>query len=754
MLPEIQNIKTQDKIISQFLGLNQKDTSNDQMFKNMQEMTSDEYPYLAPRNNCAIRNVFEGIVTNKGSVTYGEDIYSVLAIPRSGNISFYKNYELVEGVTLDQTNTGARQLVVYGAYIVIFPDNVMYNTETEEVENMSYELSLGLNTSNRLYLSDKDGVPFILDNITSLPDSPSTTTPGGFNGLISTNMANTTPKVMDTLITNAIAGSYLKDAFCKYSGIREQSYDDNTTVNLYKLNICMGQKEKAYQDYQNATTYPLFWIEYSGDEYFIKRFQAQNSAWYPADLYVSWRLTNEEYAAIQDRVKIGDYIKLKALKANGDEYKEEDFNDREASWNLVNRFSNGVRVENIITRASNNGIILVFSNNSLNFLKVLQENKSRFQWGKNYIVADEKYERELIAMWNGVYYPYGNNDNSLAYQAKLQKNVPQMDYITVSQNRIWGCSSENHEIYACKQGDATAWYQYAGLSSDSYAVTIPNGDKFTGAVTYSDMPYFFTENMAYSIMGNKPKNYQVQNYELRGVEDGAYRTIAQKDGYVYYKSKSGIERFNGNNAQSLTEYLDLEGMKGYVGQTNNDKYFVFLGTDENADLYVYDIKKRLWHKERNIKPESSSMDMVELDNNLYLASGDIAQGEFIKLIRINGKAKEVADILLNNIPEYDTPKWFVESGEFNGDSILKKYITKLMFEMKLEQGSKISISFMYDDSGEWEEVFRTTDKHVKKLINVPLLVRRCERIRYKIKGLGQAKIYTITFTYEGGSEIG
>lgn len=753
MLPEIQNIKTQDKIISQFLGLNQKDTSNDQMFKNMQEMTSDEYPYLAPRNNCAIRNVYEGIVVNKGSVTYGEDIYSVLAIPRSGNINFYKNYETIQEVTLDQTNHNDRQLVVYGAYIVIFPDNIMYNTETEEVTDMSYELSLGANTSNRLYLSDKDGVPFILDNITALPNSPTTTTPGGFNNLISTNMANTTPKVMDTLITNAIAGSYLKDVFCKYSGIREQSYDDNTTVNLYKLNICMGQKEKAYQDYQNATTYPLFWIEYSGGEYFIKRYQAQNNAWYPADLYVSWRLTNEEYAAIQDKVKIGDYIKLKALKANGDEYKEEDFNDREASWNLVNRFSNGVRVENIITRASSNGIILVFSNNSLNFLKVLQENKSRFQWGKNYIVADEKYERELIAMWNGVYYPYGNNDNSLAYQAKLQKNVPQMDYITVSQNRIWGCSSENHEIYACKQGDATAWYQYAGLSSDSYAVTIPNGDKFTGAVTYSDMPYFFTENMAYSIMGNKPKNYQVQNYELRGVEDGAYRTIAQKDGYVYYKSKSGIERFNGNNAQSLTDYLDLEGMKGYVGQTNNDKYFVFLGTDENADLYVYDIKKRLWHKERHIIPESSSMDMVELDNNLYLASGDIAQGEYIKLIRINGKAKEVADILINNIPEYDTPKWFVESGEFNGDSILKKYITKLMFEMKLEQGSKVSISFMYDDSGEWEEVFRTTDKHVKKLINVPLLVRRCERLRYRIKGLGQAKIYTITFTYEGGSEI-
>ena len=751
MLPEIQTIQGQDKIISQFLGLNQTDTSNDEMFRDMHEMTSDEYPYLAPRKNCATRSIYSGSYFSVlGSVTHGEDIYTVQFYQESGtpHTKFFKNFEEVSGVMLEQNST-TRQLVVYGAYIVIFPDNVMYNTETEEVTDMSYELSLGASTSNRMYLSDKDGVPFILDNVSTLYS----TTPGGFNGALSTLGESATPKQLDARITNCIADSYIKEDFCKFTGTREHSYDDGTTQTLYKCNILMGQKYKVASGdapgYAENNTYPFFWIEKTGNDFFIKRYQAQNNAWYPADLYVSWRLTSSQYATIQDKIKIGDYIKLKGLKANGDEYTEEDFNNREASWNLVKTLSNGIKVENIITSASNQGVVLVFSNNSLNFLKVLQENKTRFQWGKYNTGTSEniKLKAEPIAMWNGVYYPYGNNDNSLAYQVKLQKTVPQMDYITVSQNRIWGCSSDNHEIYACKQGDATAWYQYAGLSSDSYAVTIPNGDKFTGAVTYSDMPYFFTENMAYSIMGNKPKNYQVQNYELMGVEDGAYSTIAQKDGYVYYKSKSGIERFNGNNAQSLTEYLDLEGMKGYVGQTNNDKYFVFLGVPGNADLYVYDIKKRLWHKERNDMP----LEMVELDNNLYLLDG---QRGSLKLRKINGKAKEVADVLVDNEPTYDTPKWWVESGEFNAQSLLNKYITKFMFEMKLEQNSKVSIYFMYDDSGEWEEVFRTTDKQVKKLINVPILVRRCERMRYKIKGEGQAKIYSISITSEGGSEIG
>ena len=744
MLPEIQDIQTKDNIVSQFMGLNQTDTSNDQMFKDMGNMTSDEYPYLAPRKSNAIRRAMSGnYYSVLGSVVYGEDIYTVQGYNQSGtpHAKFYKNFEEVSEVTLEQS-MNIRQMVVFGAYIVIFPDNVMYNAETEEVTNMSYEISVSGYDSNRMYLSDKDGAPFILDQKTKDEQDPSDV---NFSQIFSyySNQGDNI-RNCDISITSHITKNYFYDDYCKFVGMRTQEYYGQPSINAYKFNLMANLKEDII-NIQDNTTYPVYWIEKSGGEYFIKRFQKQNNAWYPADLYVSWRLTTAQYNAIKDKVNIGDFIKLHALKSDNTEYEDNDFNGKEATWNLIKRFKEGIKVENIIT--NNGGVILVFSNASLNFLKVLQEGTARFVFDHWDAYASVDAGNELTLVRNGFYFPGGDNAASLAYKLKLEKTVPQMDYITVSQNRIWGCSSDNHEIYSCKQGDATSWYQYAGLSSDSYAVTIPSGDPFTGAVTYSDAPYFFTENMAYSVMGNKPKNYQVQNYELRGVEDGAYRTIAQKDGYVYYKSKSGIERFNGNNAQSLTDYIDTEGLKGYIGAVNNDKYFLFMGVSGNADLYVYDIKKRLWHKDRNDIP----MNLIELDNNLYLLRGTAGTLDVIKL---NGKAKEVADVLVDNEPTYDTPKWYVESGEFNGDSILHKYITKFMFELKLEQGSKLSISFMYDDSGEWEEVFRTTDRQVKKLMKVPINVRRCERMRYKIEGEGQAKIYTLTITFEGGSEIG
>jgi len=751
MLPEIQNIDTKDNIISRFQGLNQKDTANDEMFKDMLNMTSDEYPYLSPRENGAIRQVFTGNLSMiYGSCVYGEDFYTVQGQKVSGvdTVKFYKNFEEVNTVTLSQ-QLRIRDLVIYGAYIVIFPDNIMYNTQDGTVTNMSYEHTF-TSEDGRIYLSDKDGVPFICDNVTTFNIGGTTTVNGGFNGIISANLDSHTIREMDLYIHNAIDSSYLKNGYCKFIGKRNQAYNTGEPQNLYQANILMGQKEKARNRYINSTTYPIYCIEKSGNEYYIKKYLDQTSAWYPVDLYCSFRITTTEYETIKDKVKIGDYIKLHPLKSNDKDYEESDFNNREATWNLEQKIQNGLKVENIIT--GEGSVIIVFSNNSIDFLKVLSENWGRYSFGQ-YLVnpGEEQYnEREIVFMNNAMYIPDAGGTNSLGYKLRLEKNVPQMDYITVSANRIWGCSSANHEIYACKQGDATCWYNYGGLASDSYAVTIPNGDVFTGAVTYNDMPFFFTENMCYSIMGNKPKNYQVQNYALRGVENGASHTLAQKDGYVYYKSKSGIERFNGNNSQSLTEYLDMEGFKGFVGATNNDKYFVFLGADTtHTNLYVYDIKKRQWHKDRDYMPNY----MAEIDNNLYLLNGTVGK---VYLEKINGHAKEVAPILTNSqiTVTYDTPKWYVESGEFNGDSLLNKYVTKFMFELKLEQNSKLSISFMYDDSGEWEEVFRTTDRHVKRLVKVPIKVRRCERMRYKIEGQGQAKIYTVTITFEGGSEIG
>lgn len=744
MLPEINTIQAKDEIISRFLGLNQKDTSNTETSKDMLNMTSDEYPYLSPRPKADIREVYsDSYYSVLGSCVYGEDIYTVQGYLSSGTatVKLFKNFEVITGVTL-QANMGLRQLLVYGAYIAIFPDHILYNTEDHSVKSMTFEETItgtapsgtgGFVPSSELYLSDKNAYPYVCDyHINPLLAA-------GNSDTIKNN-DNTLNSYFYNSIEYRSKGIYLPQKTVSYE-------TGDSQILTLPFNILLSRKEYV-KNYSGNTSFNISYLNANSDgELAVYKYNQAMSSFMPEDTFVTWIVDSRD---ITDAISIGDYIKFECYKSDNSRYSEDDFENKDKLWALIQKLENGIKVENIIEDSSYTRI--VFSNNGLDLLNVLKLFESvKMKYGRYPDNPQEPsaYYREINYLDNRLGFGWGNTTGTAVDHVKITKKVPEMDYVTVSENRIWGCSSTNHEIYACKQGDATSWYQYAGLSSDSYAVTIPSGDKFTGAITYSEMPYFFTEKMAYSVIGNKPKNYQVQKYELRGVEDGAYRTIAQKDGYVYYKSKSGIERFNGNNSQSLTEYLDLEGKNGYIGATNNDKYFVYLGQDGDTKLYVYDIKKRQWHIDRKDIPTA----MVELDNNLYQLRGTTGK---INLIKLNGKAREIAEVLTDQTITVtkDTPKWFVESGEFNGNLILNKYVTKFMFEMKLEQGSNVSISFMYNDSGEWEKVFKTTDDHVKRIIKVPILVKRCERMRYKIEGEGMAKIYSIVITYEGGSENG
>ena len=55
---------------------------------------------------------------------------------------------------------------------------------------------------------------------------------------------------------------------------------------------------------------------------------------------------------------------------------------------------------------------------------------------------------------------------------RMERRVPDLDYVTECDNRVWGCSSKENVIYACRLGDPTNWFSYRGIAADSYAVTV------------------------------------------------------------------------------------------------------------------------------------------------------------------------------------------------------------------------------------------------------------------------------------------
>ena len=322
----------------------------------------------------------------------------------------------------------------------------------------------------------------------------------------------------------------------------------------------------------------------------------------------------------------------------------------------------------------------------------------------------------------------------------VTRQMPNMDFIIESENRLWGCRYGTaingqvvNEIYACKLGDFKNWNCFMGISTDSYAATVGTDGQFTGAITHLGYPIFFKENCMHKVYGNYPANYQIQTTACRGVQKGCERSLAIVNETLYYKARSGVCAYDGSLPVEISAALgDISYSNAVAGALGNKYYTSMLDTDGNYHLFVYDTLKRMWHRE----DDTQAVDFCNCRGDLYYI--DYADNQ-IKTIKGTG-VKETTPI-----------KWGAVTGVIGTDSPDKKYIAKMDVRMKLAVGARVTFYVEYDSSGEWEHLFTMTGKSLQSFA-VPIRPRRCDHLRIKIVGYGEAKIYSVCKTLEWGSD--
>lgn len=319
----------------------------------------------------------------------------------------------------------------------------------------------------------------------------------------------------------------------------------------------------------------------------------------------------------------------------------------------------------------------------------------------------------------------------------VSRDVPDMDFVCELNNRIWGCSSENHEIYACKLGDPKNWYSYAGLSTDSYALTVGSDGDFTGCVSHLGYVLFFKENIIHKIYGTKPSNFQLTDTHARGVEKGSENSLCIVNETLYYKSIDGICRYDGSLPFNVSHALGKEKYKNAHAGTVGSKYYVSMQDySNNYHLFAYDENYNLWHREDN----TSAKSFVTVGNGLYFISSSEIMG-------ING----IDELPGFTVSSEEDVIWSVQTGEIAYSTTDKKYLSRLSIRMRLDAGSFVKISVQYDNE-DFEEVYTQTATLHKSYL-IPIIPHRCDVVRIKIDGAGKCKIYAITKTIEIGSDI-
>lgn len=317
----------------------------------------------------------------------------------------------------------------------------------------------------------------------------------------------------------------------------------------------------------------------------------------------------------------------------------------------------------------------------------------------------------------------------------VSRSMPDMDFLCANENRLWGCKGD--QIFGSKLGDIKNWNVFDGLSTDSYAVTVGSAGDFTGAFSYLGYPCFFKENSIHKVYGSRPANFQVMSSASLGIEAGSDRSPGIAGETLFYLSRVGVVAYSGGLPQSVAAPFGTERYRDAVGGSDGTKYYVSMrDAGGNYQLFVYDTRFGLWHRE-------DSLEVLDFgwDGELYFLSAD---GK----LWMNGNARTVPEEAQS---EGEVPS-ACEFGDFVEGQPNEKGTAKLQLRLEIDAGGSVDVDMRFDSRGPWRHVYRLRPRK-KRSYYLPIIPRRSDHFRIRLKGTGGWRLYSLVRENYVGSEM-
>ena len=533
------------EFIQEFGGLDRRPRIAENSFSNMRNLSSDQYPALAPR---APRGVVRRVEHCNALLVKDELAYV------SGNKFVYGETEM----PLSYGEDVPRQLVSMGAYIVVFPDGMYLNTANFDDKGYFEET-----------VSSGDGNEM---KITLCDDKK--------------EVAN-----VGTLIVDDQVEIYLKSATytfgpstteMKLIGVPKEGYRyeldlKNTEGNAFALKIGEGNYATVTYDQsggENDSRTAVITVKDKATGKTVSHTLQYISSAYPDSVDPPWGLTLEQsnlsgkFVLKRGSDLIDSYLKIEC-----------------------NRFA---RFENF-----RDSVVIELD---------AKQNYETFWWDEfpSGTVSGEFKGGALYVkgILNSV--TEAVTDSTCKISVRIVNNFPNMDFVIEAQNRLWGCRCGNNrsgklvnEIYACELGNFKSWYKFGQISTDSYTASVGADGAFTGAVNFRGYPLFFKENVMYKVYGEYPENFQIVSDTSMGVQRGCEKSLCVYSNTLYYKSPQGLFAYDGSINTRIDTALGLDEYKKVVCGAARHKLWASMQCEEAeySGIYVYDMEKGMWHRE-------------------------------------------------------------------------------------------------------------------------------------------------------------
>lgn len=329
----------------------------------------------------------------------------------------------------------------------------------------------------------------------------------------------------------------------------------------------------------------------------------------------------------------------------------------------------------------------------------------------------------------------------------VSRAVPDLDFVCAHGNRLWGCVRDGHEVYACKLGDATNWNVFEGISTDSYAATVPSRGAFTGCTAYLGNVTFFKEEEIIKVYGSKPSNFELVASEMPGVAGDAPNSLAFSNNMLFYKGLIGVYAYDGSAPVCISQALGDRKYRNACAGAFNGRYYMSAYDTSLSEyrMLVYDADTGVWLRENG----GQAVFFVSTGNELYMKLTD----DKIYTVEHGGLWYDPTLVPAPRIKLGEARcEWSAITGPIALCSPNGQYASRLHLRFSLGTSASLTVYSRVNNDVTWTENASFTDPHGEITVTIPLFARRASTMYLKLTGVNACVISQISMSFEAGGD--
>ena len=311
----------------------------------------------------------------------------------------------------------------------------------------------------------------------------------------------------------------------------------------------------------------------------------------------------------------------------------------------------------------------------------------------------------------------------------IERKIPDMDFICESENRLWGCSSDEQTIYASSLGDPTNFYAYEGLSTDSYALAVGTEGAFTGCCKLTSSVLFWKETKLHKILGSYPAEYSLYTYDIEGLQKGCHKSLQVINEVLFYMGLHGVYAYTGGTPSLISANFGDHAFTDAVAGNDGDSYFLSLREGEDIHFMVYETRNGIWVREDG----TEALDFARIGKDMYFLTSDgtvwLADGR-------------------EDDPEIE---WMAQFTPFYETIEGRKSYSRLMLRLELPKGSWLTAEVRCD-GGLWKECGKVVGRE-NDVVPLRIAVNRCDKFEIRLRGKGPCTILSMLREFRVGSDV-